>query len=148
VALLLDTNILIYGLQEEAPEHAVARAWLTDALRSEAVAVTSAALTGLFRVASSQRIFNRPDLAGALAMADGLIAGGAQQLEPAARHWPIFRELCLRHGLSGNEIPDAHLAAVAIEHDATLVTHDRGFDRFAELRTLDPIEDRDHGVWR
>ena len=58
------------------------------------------------------------------------------------RHWPNFRGLVEQHGLRGNDIPDAYLAALALEQGATWVTTDRGFARYEGLRLLDPLATR------
>jgi predicted nucleic acid-binding protein len=55
------------------------------------------------------------------------------------RHAELFESLCRRHALRGNGVYDAHLAALALERGATLVTRDRGFARFADLATFDPV---------
>ena len=137
---LLDVNVLLYAFREEAPEHQAARSWIEGVLGSaDTVAATAETLTGVIRIASDPRIVRRPNLGAAFAFADALLDAGLERVGPGGRHWAIFRELCLRGALSGNDVPDAHLAAVAIEQDATLVTHDRGFDRFPELRRLDPF---------
>lgn len=137
---LLDTNVLVYALREEAPQNPAAQRWLKDALAApEIVAATSTVLAGLVRITSQPRFFTAPSAMAALSFVDELLDAGLHVYEPTPRHWPVFRDLCLRHGLTGNDVPDAHLAAIAIEQDATLVTHDHGFDRFSELRRLDPL---------
>jgi len=139
-SFLLDTNILVYAVRDDAPEQEQALAWLKDALDEGAdVVATGDTLAGVVRIASHPRIVNRPDARAAIEFCDGLLQAGLSLVGPTGSFWATFRALCLRHGLSGNDVPDAHLAAVAIAHDATLVTHDRGFERFAELRLLDPV---------
>ncbi len=53
---------------------------------------------------------------------------------PGSRHWEVFTDLCRAIGATGKDIPDAYLAAMAIESDCTLVTADRTFSRFLRLR--------------
>ena len=65
---------------------------------------------------------------------DWLAAPHARLLEATSRHWPILRRLLAGAGVAGNLTNDAHLAALAIEHGATLVSFDRDFERFAGLR--------------
>ena len=60
-------------------------------------------------------------------------------LEPTDRHWTILRSLLAEAQVRGPAVTDAHLAALAIEHGATLCTTDRGFARFPRLKTLDPL---------
>ncbi|MHB8275600.1 MAG: PIN domain-containing protein [Dermatophilaceae bacterium] len=61
------------------------------------------------------------------------------RVRPGERHWGIFHDLVSAHGLRGNDIPDACLAALALEQGATWVTTDRGFARYQGLRLLDPL---------
>jgi predicted nucleic acid-binding protein len=58
-----------------------------------------------------------------------------------ARHWVILRGVLRDADARGNLVPDAHLAAIAIEHGATVATRDRGFARFRNVRWLDPLDD-------
>ncbi|MBI3695195.1 MAG: PIN domain-containing protein [Acidobacteria bacterium] len=61
-------------------------------------------------------------------------------LQPGERHWSILNSLLTSGQARGPLLMDAHLAALAIEHGATLCTHDKDFARFPGLRTFDPLE--------
>jgi toxin-antitoxin system PIN domain toxin len=89
------------------------------------------------------RIFVEPSpLESALEFIDVLNASPATApVVPGERHWKIFTDLCRRIGAAGNRIPDAFLAAIAIEQGATWVSADRGFAGFPGLRWVDPLED-------
>ncbi|MBM3523781.1 MAG: PIN domain-containing protein, partial [Alphaproteobacteria bacterium] len=63
----------------------------------------------------------------------------ATRIAPGAGHAGLFRDLCRRHSIRGNDVYDAFLAALALEHRATLVTHDRGFLRFEGMSLFDPL---------
>jgi toxin-antitoxin system PIN domain toxin len=66
----------------------------------------------------------------------------ARVLDPGERHWAILQDLA-RHGqATGPLVMDAVLAAIAIEHGATLVTTDRDFARFPGLRWENPLSSR------
>ena len=65
---------------------------------------------------------------------DWLAAANARLLEATPRHWPILRRLLVGAGSAGNLANDVHLAALAIEHGAVLVSFDRDFERFSGLR--------------
>jgi uncharacterized protein len=65
----------------------------------------------------------------------------ALTVSAGSRHWGIFERLCRDTGAAGNRVPDAYLAALAIEHGAELVTADRGFARFSGLRWRHPLAD-------
>ena len=64
----------------------------------------------------------------------------AVKLVPGDRHWSIFTDLIKRVGARGNTIPDAYLAALAIESGSEFVTSDRGFAQFPGLRWKHPLE--------
>lgn len=120
----------------------MARDWLTRVLiHGERLLLTSAALVSFARLATSSRIVRRPvGVDEVLAFIDSLRSGpGTEQVEPGPGYAEIFARICSEGDLRGNDIPDAHLAAVAIEQGALLATHDRGFERFHDLRTVDPL---------
>jgi uncharacterized protein len=62
-----------------------------------------------------------------------------EPVEPGPRYWTVLRELILKHDVRGPLVSDAHLAALVIEHDATLYTADSDFRRFAGLRVINPL---------
>jgi toxin-antitoxin system PIN domain toxin len=141
--LCVDVNILVYAHRADAPDHAAYHAWL-DAARVgiEPLGVSDLVLAGFVRVVTHPRIFREPTtLSTALDFAELLRASpAAVAVEPGDGHWAIFRELCRRGGAAGNFVPDAFLAALAIEHGATWVTADRGFARYPGLRWEHPLE--------
>ncbi len=140
--LLIDTNLLLYAFRPESPEHPLVREWLTGFLiRGERLLLTSASLVSFARLATSPRIVRRPvGIDQVLAFIDSLRSvPGTREAEPGSGYAQIFARICSEGRLRGNDIPDAHLAAVAIEQGAGLATHDRGFDRFPGLRTFDPL---------
>lgn len=133
---LPDVNVLVNALRPDAPEHGVCRRWLDRTARSmRPFAVTSVVLTGAVRVLTHPRIFDPPS--GLVDVLDELErlrdAPNLVTVEPGPRHWEILDELCRRADARGNLVPDASLAAVAIEHGCRLVTLDRDFSRFAGL---------------
>lgn len=138
---LLDANVLLYAVNEAAPLHERGRAWLDDALRgSEPVAFAWTALLAFLRLATHPSVFARP-LTPAQA-SDVVRAWLAQPtaivLEPTHRHADILAGLLAEAGTAGNLVGDAHLAALAIEHRATIVTFDADFGRFAGIQLERP----------
>lgn len=98
-------------------------------------------LSGFVRVVTHPRVFDPPSPSSlAMQFCDYLI-GQAQAtlLRPGRRHWRIFSELVEHGNCRGNLIPDAYLAAIAIEHGATFVTLDRDFARFETLDWRLPV---------
>jgi hypothetical protein len=134
---LIDTNVLLNAVNADSREHAVARSCLEHSLSDPAgVGFAWLALVGFLRLATRRGILPQPlsadDAAGLVD--DWLAAPFAQVLQTTPRHWPLLRRLIVGAGTAGNLSNDAHLAALAIEHGATLVSFDRDFERFAGLR--------------
>jgi uncharacterized protein len=140
--LLLDVNVLVYAFDEAAAEHERHRAWLTSALEGdEPVGIVDAVLAAFVRVVTHPRILARPaSLDLALAFADAVRAApAAVAISPGDQHWAIFERTCRAANARGNLVPDAYLAALAIEQRAMLITTDRDFSRFAGLRVRHPL---------
>jgi toxin-antitoxin system PIN domain toxin len=138
---LVDVNVLVYAFREDTPHHAAVRSWVTDMLQSDAAyAVSDHILAGFLRVATHPSIFSHAaPLYIALAFASTIrTRPNAVLVAPGKRHWDIFTRLCTRVQAAGNLVPDAWLAALAIEHGCEFVTTDRDFAQFPELRCLDP----------
>jgi hypothetical protein len=134
---LVDTNVLLCAVNADCREHATARACLEEGLSAaEGLGFAWLALIGFLRLATRRGILAQPlavdDAMGVVD--DWLTAPHAQVLQATPRHWPILRRLLVGAGTAGNLSNDAHLAALAIEHGATLVSFDRDFERFAGLR--------------
>ncbi len=98
-------------------------------------------LSGFVRVVTHPRVFDPPDtVAAALAFADAVRSQpGVVMVAPGERHWAIFANLCRLTEARGNLVPDAYLAALAIETGAEFITADRDFSRFPGLRWRHPL---------
>lgn len=131
----VDVNVLLNAVNGEALQHEPARRWLEDALSTErAVALDWTVLTAFHRLTSAS-VFSQPlviDDAAAI-VEDWLARPNTVVLEPTARHLGIMRGLLAPTGSAGNLVNDAHLAALALEHGAEIVTFDRDFGRFPGL---------------
>jgi toxin-antitoxin system PIN domain toxin len=140
---LVDVNVLVSAFRADAPGHAQHRAWVEALIGSdEAYAVSDHVLAGFLRVVTHPRVFQPPTpLAPALAFAQAFRErANAVLLAPGARHWSIFTKLCREVSTRGNLVPDAWLAALAIESGCEFVTTDRDFARFPGLRWRHPLE--------
>lgn len=99
-------------------------------------------LSGFLRVVTHPRIFERPTPLGAALEFVSAVRDRDHRVAvyPGPRHWGIFRSLCERAEVRGNLVPDAYLAALAIESGAEWITTDRDFTRFPGLRTRHPLD--------
>jgi toxin-antitoxin system PIN domain toxin len=139
--ILVDTNLLVYGWNEDAPEHPPARRWLEARLNGvEGVGLPWASLLGFTRIVTNPRIFERAaPVADAWAQVDEWLAlHNVFTPEPTVRHAGILHELLAEADRSAH-VPDAHLAALAIEYGLTLQTTDRDFARFSGLKWENPL---------
>ncbi len=134
--LLPDVSVILAGFRADHVHHALARPFLEDARSGRAVlGLADVALAGVVRLATNPRVFVRPDTTAAvLDYLDVLLEAPAQLLLAGRSQWSRFAELCRHLQLRGNLVPDAYLAALALEQGAELVTFDRGFGRYPRLR--------------
>jgi toxin-antitoxin system PIN domain toxin len=143
--ILCDVNVLVYAYRTESPEHARYAAWLAATVASdEAFGLSELVLSGFLRVVTHPRVFARPaPIDHALEFAAALRdQPNALRMDPGDRHWGIFERLCRSAGTKGNLVPDAYLAALAVEHGAELITTDRDFARFPGVRWRHPLADQ------
>jgi uncharacterized protein len=139
---LPDINVLVYAADDTATNHRPAREWVEATLSgSETVAFAWLVLIGFVRLTTNPRSFSRPwSVERALDVVDGWLAQPASTVvHPTDRHAAVLRDLLAPLGAAGNLTSDAHLAALAIEHGATLCSCDNDFSRFAGLRWVDPL---------
>jgi len=139
---LLDVNVLVYAHRIDLPDHQSYRSWLEGVLGDDAAfAVCDIVLSGFMRVVTHPRVFAEPTpLQTALQfVADLRSRSNCVVVSPGERHWVIFQRLCLEAGVRGNLVPDAFLAALAIEGGHEWITTDRDFARFPGLRWRHPL---------
>ena len=138
---LVDTNVLLYAVNASVDHHHVAKRWLDSALSGGApVGFAWQALLAFVRLATSPVVFPQP-LSNDAAMdrIDAwLAARPAAILQPGQRHASLMRGMLQHAGSGGSITNDAHLAALAVEHRAAVVTFDADFDRFPDVRTERP----------
>jgi toxin-antitoxin system PIN domain toxin len=140
--ILADVNVLVYAHRQDLPQHERFSAWLGEEVESgRSFALCDASLTGFLRIVTNNRIFRSPTPLDVALQSIEELRGrpGAVHVNPGGRHWGLFTELCSKVGARGNDIPDAYLAALAIESGSELVTADRGFGRFPGLRWSTPV---------
>jgi len=139
----VDVNVLLYASDETSPEHARALATL-EALATgpEIVYLFWPALMSYLRLATHPAIFARPlSLDEAIGNVEALLARpNVRAAGEGDAFWARFREVAGDARPGGNLIPDAHLAALMLEHGVgTIVTRDRDFRRFRHVSIEDPF---------
>ena len=140
--ILVDANLLLHAYNPRSVEHDPARVWLESVLSGPGlVRFGWLTLWAFLRISTNPRVFERP-----LHMAEArdIVASWLGQpnvgiLDPAERHWEILGGLLTAGQVTGPLVTDAVLAALAIEHGATLQTTDRDFARFDGLKWSNPL---------
>ena len=139
--ILLDANILLAAHREDHPQHALVRPWFDEMLRrDEPFTVADATWASFIRIATNRRIFSVPtpldETFGFLRSVRGQPQHVA--MTPGERHLEIFERLCHTADAVGDLAADAYIAAVAMEQDLEVVSLDRDFARFPDLRWRRP----------
>lgn len=140
--ILIDANLLLYAYDPQAAEHERSKAWLEDTLSgTQLVRFAWLTLWAFVRIATNPRVFEDPLTVNEAteAVATWLEQPVAGILDPGERHWTLLREMTAGGQASGPMVMDAVLAAIAIEHGATLYSTDRDFSRFPGLTWKDPL---------
>lgn len=139
--ILIDANLLVYAHVSAFPQHQRARDWLDRQLSGSApVGLPWPSLLGFLRLVTNPRVFQRPEPMSAAWQQVGAWLGAEAAWIPQAteRHREVLGGL-LAGGAQANLVPDAHLAALAIEHGLLLCSADGDFARFPNLRWQNPL---------
>ena len=140
--MIVDANILLYARNSDDPRHEPARHWLEAALNGdERVGLPWTSLGAFLRIATNPRAMPDPlDSAAAWRQVEQwLDAPRAWVPEPTGRFRAILGRLVREHSVQGALVPDALLAALAIDHGVALASTDADFARFGELRWVNPL---------
>ena len=139
---LVDANLLVYAHVSTFPQHAIAHQWLDDRLNApEPLGLPWPSLLAFVRLVSNPRVFARPQsVQAAWRQASAWLACPCVWIpQPTERHRAILDGFLADPGLRANHVPDAHLAALAVEHGLLLSTSDAGFARFPGIRIENPL---------
>jgi toxin-antitoxin system PIN domain toxin len=140
-----DVNLLVYAYNDRAPEQPRARRWLEDVLSgTQSVGFPWTVCIAYIRLVTNRRIVPSA-ITGQTAIADirsWLACPNAHILQPGPRHLDILDSFAEQNLIVGDIATDAHLAALAIEHQAELHTNDGDFARFPGLRWKNPLREK------
>jgi len=140
--ILVDANILLYAEDSASEHHEAARTWWDGQLSgSEAVGLCWPVLNAFIRIGTNARLHRRPLT---LKEAAERVQSWFNQpcvgiVQPTDQHWIIFQKMLHSGNASGNLVSDAHLAALAAEHNCALYSTDADFSRFRGLKWKNPI---------
>ena len=140
--ILVDANILIYAHVSSFAQHSIACDWLDEQLNGPSpVGLPWASMIAFLRLVTNPRVFEHPEPIGdALQQVHAWLACETAWIpQPTDRHAELLSQFLVLPGIHGNLVPDAHLAALAVEHGLTLCSTDGDFARFRGLRWLNPI---------
>ena len=140
--ILVDANLLLYAANHGAPEHRTARSWLDAQLSgSPRVGLPLSSLLAFLRLATNPLVVRHPvSIAAAWGQVEEwLDAPPVWVPAPADRRREILQGLLGSPGMTSRLVPDAHLAALAMEHGLTLCSADADFARFAGLDWRNPL---------
>jgi uncharacterized protein len=140
-----DVKVLVAATRGDHRQHASALRWFNESVTAATPAAPFTLLpmvvVGYARVVTNRRIFSVPTpTAEALATIAALLAAPHVRLAATRDEWPRVSDLCERHGLAGDVITDAWIAASVLQLDELLVTFDRGFRRFLASRHLTVLQ--------
>lgn len=138
---IVDANVLLYAVNEDAQHHVSSRTWLDRAFGgADTVGLGWVALLAFVRLSTKPELFKNPlGIDEAFDQVQAWIAApGAVVVGPGSTHAEILRTTLARVGVAGNLVNDAHLAALALEHHADVVSYDNDFSRFAGVRWRTP----------
>ena len=138
--IILDTNVLVYAVNADSPMHSIARGFVEVKLSQEEVGLPWLSIVGFIRITTLPNVLKvRLSVSQSLAHVDQwLNHPNVATPEPGKRHFQIMQTLILAAGQAANLTNDAHLAAIAIECNATMVSFDQEFARFSGLKLQIP----------
>lgn len=139
---LMDVNVLVYAHREDAANHSAYRQWLESVINGHApFGYSELVLSGFLRVVTHPKVFEMPStLSSAIRFTEQIRnLNNAVCLAPGSMHWTIFMECLEQINATGNDIPDAYHAALAMEWNCEWVTADKGFKRFKGLKVRHPL---------
>ncbi|TAK35492.1 MAG: PIN domain-containing protein [Chloroflexota bacterium] len=140
--ILVDANLLIYAHVASLPQHERARDWLDEQLNGATpVGLPWESVLAFLRLVTNPRVFEQAEpVASAWSQVWAWLGCETAWIPQAGeRHAEILGEFLALPGIQANLVPDAHLAALALEHGLTVCSTDGDFARFPRLRWTNPL---------
>jgi toxin-antitoxin system PIN domain toxin len=133
-----DVNVLVSAFRTDAVHYEVSERWLRTTIEAgEPIGLLDAVVTGFLRVVTNVRAFDPPsEMPDAQARVDYLLAmGEVRWLKSGPGYWDSLKRLLESAPNRANLVSDAHIAAIALNEGATVVTLDRDFKRLKPVKT-------------
>jgi len=143
--ILVDANLLLYAEDSSSERHDLARTWWDAQLSGDSpVCLCWPVVTAFVRISTNTRLHQRPlTLDEAIERVQSWLDQPCVRIiGPTDQHWTILREMLGAGNAVGNLVSDAHLAALAVEHNCVLQSTDSDFARFRGLKWNNPISRR------
>lgn len=140
--MLVDANLLLYATDRSNPHHERSAAWLAGVLAGDRrVGIGWQSIGAFVRIGTSPRVYDNPMSAEqAWGCVRAWLGAGPTWIPPATeRTAAILGELVTRYRITANLVPDAMLAALAVEHGLVVMSADTDFARFDEIRWENPL---------
>jgi len=140
--ILPDANLILYAYIKDFPQHRKSKAWLENTLSSgEEIGLAWQIVTAFIRIGTNPKLFKIPMKIGQVEKRLGALLAhpNVKLTAPTDKHWQIFLKLLKDSKATGNLVMDAHLAALAIEHNARLASTDDDFKLFPNLNYFNPL---------
>ena len=140
--MVVDANLLIYAYNSSTSQHDAARGWIEDAFSGhDPVGLAWSSIHAFLRLTTHPALFPQPlDMSDAVAIVESWLAQPIVGIvEPGESYQTILQALLRGAQIRGSMVMDAHLAALALENGAVLVTTDRDFRRFEGLTVTNPL---------
>ena len=140
--MILDANVLLYAVDDSSPHHSPAKAFLEEHLNGETrVGLPWQSIGAFLRISTHPRVMTDPLTPEAAAAHVDAWLNAAPTWIPTvdAGTWVILRRLVATHAITGNLMPDAQLAALAVQYGTVVVSADSDFARFPEAGWINPL---------
>lgn len=142
--ILVDANVVLYAYYPRAEKHEPCRRWLEEAFSGlTPIGLSWITIWAFLRISTNPNAFEKPlSMKEAIEMVSAwLEIPVVLLLEPGDRYWGLLSKLLRDSQVKGPLVTDAALAALALEHGASLCTTDLDFKRFQNLELLDPASE-------
>ena len=140
--IVVDVNVLIYAYGADFEQHSKARVWVERAFSSEeSLGIPWAVIHAFMRLMTKGKFLANPlTIHEAISIVNEWFGSGtAVLLEPGPRYWEVLQQLLIAIDARGDLVADAHIAALAVEHQAAVCTVDHDFQRFPGVRVINPL---------